>query len=155
MLDSGHLFRGTEDDFHKPSEDAPEWTVRPQRLRGTYLPEMDYSVENPVTPKKTPVFIPATAGEKKRLAATARQHTLPVRTRMVAAGHLQKAAALLPDGTEKKARLLNTVGYWLQDIDNPAADKIYAQLTRSCAGTPTAKAAAAKRWFTGRANPWE
>ena len=73
---------------------------------------------------------------------------------MVAASHLLKAADLLPDKSEEKARTLNTAGYWLQDLDNPAADKIFVRL-KALSGTATGKAAAKKRWFTGYTHPWE
>ena len=154
MLDSGHEFRGTEADFHKPENDSGNWTVREQRVAGTFNPE-PYANPAEKKPVRKPVFIPATAAEKKRLAATAKQHTKPMRTRMVAIAHLLKAAGLLPDGTEEKARTLNTTGYWLQDIDNPAADKIFARISKEYAATPTGKAVVKKRWFNGYTNPWK
>ncbi len=154
MLDSGHEFRGTEADFHRPQNDSGDWTVREQRVAGTFNPE-PYADPAEKKPVRKPVFIPATATEKKRLAATAKQHAKPMRTRMVAIGHLLKAAGLLPEGTEEKARALNTAGYWLQDIDNPAADQIFARISNAYAATPTGKAVVKKRWFTGYTNPWK
>lgn len=154
MLEQGHEFRGTEADFHKPDLDSSDFTIRRQRLTGKYEAQPDYNAKEPQKPAKLPVFIPATEEEKKRLAATAKQHAKAMRTRMVAASHVQKAAALLPNGSEQKARALNTAGFWLQDIDNPAADKIYSQMEKSLSGTPTGKAVLKKRWFTGTTDPW-
>lgn len=154
MLESGHAFRGTEQDFHKPSNDSGDWTVRGQRIAGTYNPA---PYADPADKKggRQRVFIPATTAEKKRLAATASHHAKAMRTRIVAISHLLKAADLLPEKSEEKARVLNTAGYWLQDIDNPAADKIYNRIEKDYAGTPTGQAILKKRWFTGYTNPWD
>jgi hypothetical protein len=156
MKDEGHRFRGTEDDHHRPTEDG-DHTVRPQRLSGKYSPEggdPDPESKEP-KPAKRPVFIPATEDEKKRLAATAKHHVKAMRTRVVGAGHLMAAAALMPNGSEQKARALNTAGWWLQDIDNPAADKIYSQIEKTCSGTRTGKAVIKKHWFIGETSPYD
>lgn len=153
MLARGHEFRGTEDDFHKPSEDGYEYTVRGQRLTGKFQPQ-DYSEET--TPRgKRPVFLVPSGAEKKRLADTAKQHAKPARTRMVAISHVLAAAALLPEKSELKARALNTAGFWLQTIDNPAADKIYLRFPKEFAATKTGAAVLKRKWFTGTTNPWK
>ena len=149
MLEHGHYFRGTEQDFHLPENDSGDWTVRPQRSAGVW----DAPGTPDEKPGKRPVFIPVTAAEKKRLAATAKHHAKPMRTRMIAVSHLLKAADLLTNGSEEKARVLNVAGFWLQDIDNPAADKIYNRIEKDYANTPTGQAILAKRWFTGDESP--
>ena len=154
MLERGHEFRGTEEDFHRPNADNGAFTIRPQRLAGVFAPQSFTDEPDAKKPGKVPVFVPVTEQEKKRLAATAKHHAKPMRTRMVAAGHLQTAANLLPDKSEIKARVLNTAGYWLQDIDNAAADKIFSRLGKDFAATPTGQAVIKKRWFTGETNPW-
>jgi hypothetical protein len=156
MKEEGHAFRGTEEDFHHPSDDS-EYTVRNQRLSGKY----DFENDGPEQPEgkeqkpgKRAVFIPPTEDEKKRLAATAKHHAKAMRTRVVGANHVLAAAALMANGSEEKARALNTAGHWLQDIDNPAADKIYAQLQKTCGSTAIGKAAKKKKWFLGETDPY-
>lgn len=156
MKEEGHQFRGTEEDAHRPTDDGADYTVRTQRLSGKYsLQGGDEPAEGKESKSgKRAVFIPATADEKKRLAATAKHFAKAMRTRVVGSNHLVAAAALLPNGSEEKARALNTAGWWLQDIDNPAADKIYSQIEKTCSGTVVGKAVIKKHWFLGETNPF-
>ncbi len=159
MKEDGHAFRGTQEDPHFPSSSSDEgdYTVRTERLTGTFT-SREGDEEQPEgkksKPKKLAVFIPAREEEKKRLAATAKHHVKAMRTRVVGANHLVAAAALLPNGSEQKARMLNTAGYWLQDIDNPAADKIFNQLEKTCGETKVGKAAKKRKWFIGETDPY-
>jgi hypothetical protein len=157
MKEEGHGFRGTEEDLHNPSSGEGDHTVRNERLTGKFTPEegeegQPESKES--KPAKRAVFIPATEEEKKRLAATAKHHVKAMRTRVVGANHLVAGAALLPNGSEQKARMLNTAGFWLQDIDNPAADKIFSQLEKTCGDTKVGKAAKKRKWFIGETDPY-
>ncbi|HEX2748590.1 MAG TPA: hypothetical protein VHM91_11370, partial [Verrucomicrobiales bacterium] len=100
------------------------------------------------------LFLATSAGERRRLAASAAQHARPARTRTIAAFHLLKGAALLPSGSDEKAKMLNNAGWLLQDIDTPAADRIYFQIERSLSGTPAGSAILKKKWFLGYIDPW-
>jgi hypothetical protein len=149
MREDGHLFRGTSADFHGALWHGAEFTLRWQRLSG-FLPEIPGEDKRP----KQPVFLLPTAGEKQRLAATAEDHTVSRHVLCLAAAHALEGAKFLTEGTEEKARMLNTAGWWLQDINNAAADRIYYRIEKSFANTPTGAAILAKHWFVGYLEPW-
>jgi hypothetical protein len=93
-------------------------------------------------------FVPAvTKDERERL----RKHVRPpFRNRMylyVASDLAWRAAALMPDGSEETARLLNTAGNWLKYKDDGAADRFLQAIERRCAKTETGKAVGKKHWF--------
>lgn len=98
--------------------------------------------------------IPAGREERRRLAATAPERAISMRTAVLAAGLAKKAAALLQDNTEELADVLDTAGSWIEDLDNPAADKIFAQLEKRCSNTAIGRAAIARHWFTRAGGPW-
>jgi hypothetical protein len=142
MLENGPSFRGTEADFHVYPWYGEKSALRPQRVSGFYFEGWG---EN--SPKQK-VFIAPTAKEKQRLAATAPHHALSSLTRSLAASHALKGASLLLDGSDKKAKLLNAAGWWLQDIDNRAADRIYFRIEKSFSETETGRNILSKRWFS-------
>lgn len=59
----------------------------------------------------------------------------------------RKAAALLPDGSEQKARYLATAGSWLKARDPEAARPFYKALLDCCSNTKLGQAAQTARWF--------
>ena len=67
--------------------------------------------------------------------------------RFTAAGLARRAAKLLPDGTEEKARYLANAGSWIKFRDQAAALPLYRDLARCCGETPTGHAALAIHWF--------
>ncbi|HWB02237.1 MAG TPA: hypothetical protein VG796_04370 [Verrucomicrobiales bacterium] len=154
MKENGHYFRGTEADFHRPSEDVADYTVRTARLSGK-SGGGEKTEDGEKEKGSGAAFIPVSKEEKKRLAATAKHHTKAMRTRIVGSNHLLAGAALLPKGSEEQARMLNTAGWWLQDADNPAADRIYHQVEKTCGNTVAGKAVIKKHWFLGEIDPWE
>lgn len=64
-----------------------------------------------------------------------------------AAGIASDAAALLPDGSEEKARILTAAGTWLAFRDPEAADRFYKALIRCCRNTDLGREADELHWF--------
>lgn len=58
-----------------------------------------------------------------------------------------QAAALLPDGSPEKARILAVAGSWLKDRDPEAADRFYRELVRCCGTTGLGREAARRKWL--------
>lgn len=67
--------------------------------------------------------------------------------RYIAADYAWKAASLLPDQDNDKARILCSAGIWLKGSDPKGADKFYKELVRRCGRTALGREADAKRWF--------
>jgi hypothetical protein len=67
--------------------------------------------------------------------------------RYIASDLLWRAAALLPDQTDAKARVLLEAGNWLKYTYPKAADRYYKALVRKCDQTEIGRAAKAQRWF--------
>ncbi|HAM72015.1 MAG TPA: hypothetical protein DCM86_10265, partial [Verrucomicrobiales bacterium] len=71
-----------------------------------------------------------------------------------------RAAGLLPDNTDEKARILCTAGSWLKVRDGDAADVFYKALVRHCRKTAIGRQADEMRWFpvldeSGNPRPWK
>lgn len=103
--------------------------------------------------KKIPLFIPSTPPERKRLRQSSVQLPMYQHVRLASALAV-KAAALLPDNTEETADVLNQAGRWIQDIDNPRADKIYFKIEQRCDKTTIGAAVIARHWFIDPNGPW-
>jgi tetratricopeptide (TPR) repeat protein len=67
--------------------------------------------------------------------------------RYKAADLARKAAALLPDGSDQKARILATAGSWLKARDPEAARPFYKALLDCCGDTTLGQEAQRVRWF--------
>ncbi len=90
---------------------------------------------------------PPAAGEPER---TARHRATPWKRfhyRYRAAALARRAADLLPDGTDDKARMLASAGIWLAGKDPKAAIPFYRELIRSSHATRLGREAAARHWF--------
>lgn len=112
-------------------------------------------IDDKITRIPIKLLIPASAAEKKRLAATRPQPSKRFHYRYVAAGLAWKAAGLLPDGAEELADVLNTGGGWIKDRDEQLAGKFFQALRGRAARTKIGKAAIAKRWFVSDLHgPW-
>ena len=124
------------------------------RLTGkTYAVEdMDDAEEE--KPKPVAFVLPVSVEEKKRLTATKLNPERRFHYRHVAAGLAWKAAALMPDGTEETADVLNTAGNWLKDKSQKSADRFYQALERRCSKTKIGQEAVKKHWFTDSTGPW-
>jgi hypothetical protein len=102
--------------------------------------------------KTVPLFVSSTPTERKRLE---RSHPVPMEQyALLAAGLASKAATLLPDDAEETADVLNQAGHWIQDLDNPGADKIYFQIEKRCKKSEIGKAVIKKHWFIEPDGPW-
>lgn len=125
-----------------------------ERLTGkTYAVE---DVDDPeyAKPKNITFSLPVSAEEKKRLNATKLNPERRFHYRHVAAGLAWKAAALMPDGTEETADVLNTAGNWIKDKSEKAADRFYQAIERRCSKTKIGKEAIQKHWLTDATGPW-
>lgn len=155
----GWRWRGTEDDLERIewggySNGGGEELVT-SRLIGVVKAEDSEPDENGKKPAKTqPLFIPSTPLEKKRIAQSNPKTAKLLSFTTVASDHAAKSAALLEDNTEELADVLNSAGRWIQDIDNPAADKLYFQLEKRAAKTQIGKAVIEKHWFIEPQGPW-
>ena len=98
--------------------------------------------------KPTKLSIPATAEERRRLTANSPRPSRRYHYRWVAADLAWRAAALMNDGTEELADVLNTGGTWIKDRDEKAADKFIQAIERRCPRTEIGHAESVlKRWF--------
>jgi tetratricopeptide (TPR) repeat protein len=90
---------------------------------------------------------PPAPGEKTR---TERHKVKPWKRfhyRYRAAALARQAADRLPDGSEDKARLLATGGWWLALRDPQAALPFYREIVRCCRRTPLGREALQKHWL--------
>lgn len=160
LLEDGSSWCGTEDDVVRAewggyAPDEPEEIVH-ARLTGKAKVQGDDSAEISISDgnsKVAPLFIVSTPAERKRLQSPSGQQHMKQYVRQAAALAV-KAAALLPDNTEETADVLNQAGRWIQDLDNPGADKIYFQIEKRCAKTEIGKAVIEKHWFIEPDGPW-
>lgn len=160
LRENGSAWCGTEDDVQRVEWGgyAPEDKEKIVKSRQTGKASFDDWSDPDATgnPKHKVManFIPSTANERKRLTSN-RSASLPMQRYVnEASGLALRAAALLPDQSEELADVLNQAGRWIQDLDNPGADKIYAQLVKRAAKTKTGAAAVKKRWFIVPNGPW-
>lgn len=121
------------------TEADPDWFVLD---KGAYeLPEYSAGL---AARHRTP---PAAAGERER---TDRHRATPWKRfhyRYRAAALARRAADLLPDGTDDKARILAAAGTWLAGKDPQAAVPFYRELIRSSRATRLGREAAERHWF--------
>jgi len=90
---------------------------------------------------------PASDDELRRTAAHRVDPEKRFHYRYTAAEHAWRAAELLPDNTDRTARILCTAGTWLKTRDPDAADRFYKALVLRCRRTDLGRQADALRWF--------
>ncbi|MFD0892825.1 hypothetical protein KBB96_15485 [Luteolibacter ambystomatis] len=155
ILEDGSSWCGTEDDVVRAewggyAPEHPEALVQSRMTGKSKASGGDEEDGDKV--KLVDNFVPSSDSERKRLAqgraASMRQYVRQASALAV------KAAALLPDNTEETADVLNQAGRWIQDLDNPGADKIYYQIEKRCPKTGIGKAVIEKHWFIEPDGPW-
>ncbi|BCU76880.1 hypothetical protein [Luteolibacter sp. LG18] len=155
ILEDGSSWCGTEDDVVRANWGgyAPEHpdVIVQSRLTGKSKLVGDDGDEDKA--KLVANFVPSSEAERKRLQSPAGQQRMKQYVRQASALAV-KAAGLLPDNTEETADVLNQAGRWIQDLDNPGADKIYFQIEKRCPKTEIGKAVIAKHWFIEPDGPW-
>jgi tetratricopeptide (TPR) repeat protein len=102
--------------------------------------------EERANPQAHNVFLP-TSDERGRVERSRTSPDLRFHYRYLAAGLAWQAAALLPNGSAEKARMLAVAGSWLKNEDPEAADRFYKRLVRCCANTELGHKADDLRWF--------
>lgn len=88
-----------------------------------------------------------TLDERERVLASRLAPEKRFRYRYIAADWAWQAAAMLPDESDLKARVLCEGGYWLANREPESADKFYRALVRDCGTTKLGRQARALRWF--------
>jgi hypothetical protein len=102
-------------------------------------------------------FVPPLAKlEQQRLKANAKPELRRFYSSYLAADLGMRSAALMPDNEDATALRLNTIGQWIMEGDDSAADRIYQAIERRCAKTDLGKAAIKRHWFVpGEEEPVE
>ncbi|HJX26814.1 MAG TPA: hypothetical protein VJ885_02795, partial [Thermoanaerobaculia bacterium] len=118
----------------------PDWFVfEGQYEILTYPEEMTARAENPRL-KPGP-------DEVRRMEGNRPEPDQRFHYRYRAADLARDAAALLPDGSDEKARILATAGSWLKTRDPETARPFYQELLDCCGDTRLAQEAKRVRWF--------
>ncbi len=108
----------------------------------------------PKLTQKIKFGVPPSAEEKARLAKSALPHDFRNHFRWIAAALAKKAAALLEDGTEEKADVLNSAGTWLFNKDVKGEEWFFFEIKRACPKTVIGKQVLAKTHTTPLDGPW-
>jgi hypothetical protein len=111
-------------------------------------------VTRPIKTRKIQFGVAPTVEEKKRLAKSVLPREYRYHYRWVAASLAKKAAALLADGTEEKADVLNEAGTWLFDRDVKGEEAFFDEIKRTCPNTKIGKAVLAKKHTFPQSGPW-
>ena len=108
----------------------------------------------PKLTKKIKFGVPPSAEEKARLAKSALPHDFRNHFRWIAAALAKKAAALLEDGSEEKADVLNTAGTWMFNKDVKGEEWFFFEIKRACPKTVIGKQVLAKTHTLPLDGPW-
>lgn len=154
----GMEIMGTEmepDGFESSGNFAPN-RVDLERAEGVRVSmEYDEAKKSEVEARKPiKIFIPATADEKQRIANSQPHPATRFHYRWVASAIAWKAAALLPDGSEELADVLNTAGSWIKNRDEKAANQFIQSIEKRCPNTKIGRTARRKHWFVEMPGPW-
>jgi hypothetical protein len=124
-----------------------------ERTEGARLAiEFDEKTNAEKTVKKpVKIYVPSTAEEKKRIAASKPGHNKRFHYRYIASVLTTKAAALMPDGSEELADVILSGASWIRRGDEKGADKLVETLFKRCGSTKIAKGLKSKQSVTG---PW-
>ena len=118
----------------------PDWFIFEGQYEMPMLPEQIAArTENP--------HLKPGPGELERAERNRPEPDKRFHYRYRAAELARKAAVLLPDGSEQKARYLATAGTWLKARDPEAARLFYKALVECCSGTKLGQAAQRVQWF--------
>jgi len=97
--------------------------------------------------KKDRNFLYGSEDEEKRTLGSLPAPNMRFHYRYKAADFLWKAAELLPDNNDLKAKALCYGGRILKNLDPKKADRFYKQLVRTCSATKLGQEANKLRWF--------
>lgn len=104
--------------------------------------------------KKIKFGVAPSAEEKRRLEKNALPWEYRFQYRWLAAALAKKAAALLKDGTEEKADVLNHAGSWMFSRDVKAEEWFFFAIKRTCPNTKIGKAVLKTKHTTPMPGPW-
>ena len=119
-----------------------------------YVEDQDEATKPPKLTKKIKFSIPPTAEEKRRLAKHVLAYEYRFHYRWVAAALAKKAAALLPDGSEEKADVLNNAGSWMFSRDEKREEEFFFEIKRTCPNTVIGKEVLKTKHTLPLPGPW-
>lgn len=119
-----------------------------------YIEEKDEATKPPKLTKKVKFSIPPSAEEKRRLAKHILAYEYRYHYRWVAAALAKKAAALLPDGSEEKADVLNNAGTWMFSRDEKREEEFFFEIKRACPNTVIGKEVLKTKHTLPLSGPW-
>jgi hypothetical protein len=117
----------------------PDWYLFEGQYEMDYRKEMKERAENP--------HLKPGPGELEKAERARPEPDKRFHYRYRAADLARKAAALLPDGSEQKARYLATAGTWLKARDPEAARPFFKALVDCCSETKLGQEAQRVKWF--------
>jgi hypothetical protein len=117
----------------------PDWYLFEGQYEMDYRKEMNARAENP--------HLKPGPGELEKAESNRPEPDKRFHYRYRAAELARKAAALLPDGSEDKARYLATAGTWLKARDPEAARPFFKALVDCCSQTKLGQEARRVKWF--------
>lgn len=117
----------------------PDWFLFEGQYELRYQDQMTARAENP--------HLKPGPGEAEKAARTRPEPDLRFHYRYRAAELARKAASLLPDGSDQKARYLATAGTWLKARDREAARPFFKALLDCCSETQLGQEAQRVKWF--------
>ena len=126
--------------------------VAQQRQTGTYK-EVRWTQKGQEE-RTMPVVLRVSKQERERLARNRIRPDTRFHYRLIAGVLAIKAAALLPNGSEELADVVNRAGLWVKDRDEKTGNRYFEILERRCAQTDIGRAAIAKHWFVDQSGPW-
>ena len=117
----------------------PDWFYFEGQYEMSYRDEMAKRAKNP--------HLKPGPGEQDKTGRARPEPDKRFHYRYRAAELARKAAALLPDGSDQKARYLATAGTWLKARDPDAARPFFKALMDCCSETELGQAARQAKWF--------
>ena len=125
------------------AELEPDWSI----YEGSYGSDQRTPAGELRQGKKSSRLIPFATSERRRLQRHLPRPNTRFHYRYTAANLAWEAARLMPDQSDKTARVLTVAGTWLKNRDPKAADRFYKALVRRCGKTSLGREAARRRWF--------
>jgi hypothetical protein len=119
-----------------------------------FVEDNEEATKPPKLTKKIKFSIAPTPEEKRRLAKHVLAYEYRFLYRWVATALAKKAAALLPDGSEEKADVLNHAGSWMFSRDEKREEELFFEIKRACPDTVIGKEVLKTKHTLPLPGPW-